>query len=114
MTWKKTVNLAKFFGIRLRQAREASNISGAELGRLASLDRHMISKFESGTKLPSLHSFVKIVLALRIPPEHYILPPENKHQYIYVGDYTEKERESIYAHLRALKKQRVEIVIYDK
>lgn len=103
MPRKGSIGLAKFFGIRLCMAREASNISGAELGRLASLDRHQISKFEAGIKLPSLHSFVKIVLALRLPPEHYILPPENKHQYLYIGDYTEEQRAEIYGYLQKLK-----------
>ena len=108
------MTLTRFFGIRLKQARESLGISGSELARRAKIDKYMVSKFENGVKLPSLHTFVKLVFVLRVPPEYFIFPPENKHQYLYIGDYTEKERESIFAHLRDLKKRRVEIVIYDK
>ena len=114
MTWKKTVTLAKFFGARLKQARESLGITGVELARRAKMDRHMISKFENGVKLPSLHSFVKLIFVLRVPPEHFIFPPQNKHQYLYIGDYTEEEKATIYAYIKDLKKQRVEVVIYDK
>lgn len=97
------MNLAKFFGIRLRIARETVGLSGSELGKLISQDRHAISKYENGAKLPTLHTFVKLVIALRLPPEHYILPPENKHQYIYIGEFTDDQRAEIYDYLRRLK-----------
>ena len=97
------MTLTRFFGIRLKQARESLGISGTELARRAKIDRHMVYKFENGVKLPSLHTFVKLVFALRVPPEHFIFPPQNKHQYLYIGDYTEEQCAEIYEYLQKLK-----------
>jgi transcriptional regulator with XRE-family HTH domain len=61
--------LNKKFGNRLREAREAAQLTQEELAFRAELHRTYISLLERGIKSPTLETLFKICEALELEPE---------------------------------------------
>ncbi len=59
---------------KVRARRQELGISsGSELGRRAGVDQSLISRIESGKRLPSLDDLAKIAAALKVPAEDLVL-----------------------------------------
>jgi transcriptional regulator with XRE-family HTH domain len=54
------------FGPRLQRLRELRNLTQAELGRRAGMAAASVSHFETGQRMPSLESLVKLANALEV------------------------------------------------
>ena len=54
------------FGLRLQRLRELRNLTQAELGRRAVMAAASVSHFETGQRMPSLESLVKLADALEV------------------------------------------------
>lgn len=54
---------------RLKECRESKNISQLELSLRSGISQTMISQMESGRKIPTITTFLKICEALDILPE---------------------------------------------
>lgn len=62
----------KEFGRRLKEARHHSKTSSTELGNACGVNPVYIRQIETGTKLPSVHLFVKICDNLQISPAYFL------------------------------------------
>jgi len=65
---RKTSDVSKRFGSKVRQVRMKVGISQEELAFRCGLDRTYISGIERGTRNPSLKNIEKIAKALKISP----------------------------------------------
>lgn len=62
----------KEFGRRLKKARNNSNTTSVELGNACGVNPVYIRQIETGTKLPSVHLFVKICDSLQVSPAYFL------------------------------------------
>ena len=60
------------FGERLKTARKKMGMKQEELASLAGMSEAAICKIEKGAREPSLQSFRKIVLALRVSADYLL------------------------------------------
>jgi transcriptional regulator with XRE-family HTH domain len=65
---RRGVYWAAIIGRNVRAAREAAAMSQGDLGKKAGMVVPVISRLESGKKLPSLTTFLKIAEALGVEP----------------------------------------------
>lgn len=87
------------FGERLKRLRTAEGLTQAELGRRINRDDTSISKYESGTKFPTLETAVDLAFELRVTLDE-LFGYENKSNVSTFG-LTDEQKE-IVAQLVAL------------
>lgn len=63
---------------KLKQVRECKGISQLELSFKAGVSQTMISQVESGKKIPTLTTFVKLCTALDVQPEMMVSDDKRK------------------------------------
>jgi transcriptional regulator with XRE-family HTH domain len=61
---------------RIREHREAAGLSQRKLGRLAGVGRATIQRAEHGTHLPTAGTLAALALALGLPVEELLAPPD--------------------------------------
>lgn len=59
-----------FIGVRVRAAREAKNMSQAQLGRVINRTRSLVNQWERGTSTPSVEDLSLVAGVLEVPLEH--------------------------------------------
>lgn len=59
---------AAHIGMRIRAAREGAGKSSDDLGSATGIDSSNIRSYESGRAMPSIHSLLRIALALGVSP----------------------------------------------
>lgn len=64
---------------RIKTCREISHLSQAELAEKAGISQGFLAMVESGKKIPTLTSILKICYALEISPE-YLFTPEKENR----------------------------------
>src|SRR4051812_23724210 len=67
-----------FVGARLREAREARNITGVALAELLDVSRQAISQYESGSVTPHPEVLQQIAAKLRLPSHFFSTPARTK------------------------------------
>lgn len=72
------MQLAKIFGLVLREHRSRMKISQESLALECGLDRTFISALERGLRQPSLKSLFKIAKVLKIPPSQIVAEVEKQ------------------------------------
>lgn len=65
-------DIQKEFGIVVRDLRLQKNISQVKLAELGDFERTYISDLERGLKHPSLHTVIKIGIALDVEPSNIV------------------------------------------
>lgn len=67
---------------KIRTCREISRLSQAELAEKAGISQGFLAMIESGKKVPTITSILKICQALEIAPEHLFMAGEQNRQKI--------------------------------
>jgi len=65
--------MAKEFGERIREAREARRITQVDLARLANVDVMRISRYERGLALPAAETIAALARALKVTTDYLLL-----------------------------------------
>ena len=86
--------IAVKIGKRIRNIREASGLSQAQLGDAAGIDRNAIKFIETGDRLIHVQQLVYLCTALNVSPE-YILGIETPKEPKF-GVLTQKDAEKVY------------------
>ena len=80
--WRvKNPNGVKAFGVRVRQLREAADLSQQELADLADLSKRTIQRIENGKSAATIDVLISIAGALKISLQeltNFTLPKEKK------------------------------------
>jgi transcriptional regulator with XRE-family HTH domain len=71
--WK--IVKAEWFAGRLRELRETSGLTQAELGRLAGFTREGIAQLETGRRSPAWGTVVALLNALQVDCAAFLTPP---------------------------------------
>jgi len=69
MSEKELARLKKLFGARLKEIREAKDLSLLDTDYRSTLNESNISKYENGKREPQLSTIFKLAKALRIHPK---------------------------------------------
>ena len=100
------MNLKILFSERLKKARRKRGLTQEKLSELADLNQRLISKYEQGVILPGADNLQKLIVALGINADYFLLPhadlkevpqvkdPELYERYFVLEKLGEKERES--------------------
>lgn len=98
-------------GQRIRQARQARNMSQADLAERANVSLSLISDIELGKNSIKLQTFKKLVEALQVSADSILRPDVSGKDSVYyddftdlMGDCTQQERESILEIAQSVKK----------
>lgn len=67
-------------GKRIKTTREERKLSQGELGKIAKINPHLISKYEIGLVTPAMRNLKKIATALQITTDYLIFEGEKKEE----------------------------------
>lgn len=108
------MELNKFFIERLKSARQKKGLTQDQLSKLTGINIKLISKYEQGVTLPGLDNLQKLVMALEISADYFLIPqatpkevprvkdPELYDRYFILESLGEKEREAALLLLNSL------------
>lgn len=92
------------FGDRLKTLRLKSNMTQSQLAARLSLTDSVISAYETGIRLPSYDTLIRIARIYKVSTD-YLLGVENKRE-IDVSGLSAEETEAIYNLINAIKKSK--------
>jgi len=79
---------------RIKELREKNNLTQAELGRRLNVTRSSVNAWEMAISIPSTEKIAELCNILHTSSD-YLLGIEKK-EYIYIGDFNEREKELLY------------------
>jgi len=68
------MEIKKLFIKRLKEARKRKGITQEKLSELSGINQTLISKYEQGIALPGIDNLQKLVMALEISADYFLLP----------------------------------------
>jgi transcriptional regulator with XRE-family HTH domain len=68
------MEIKKMFTERLKAARQRKGITQEKLSQLSGINPTLISKYEQGIALPGIDNLQKLVVALEISADYFLLP----------------------------------------
>lgn len=92
------------FGMRLRKLREINKLSQAQLAARVGVRAETITRYESNTKVPSLHRAAKLVQTLNGSLD-YLMGVDGEPM-LQFYDLPQEKREALMAFLKAFLEQR--------
>jgi len=99
------MEIKELFIKRLKEARHGKGITQEKLSELSGINPTLISKYEQGITLPGIDNLQRLVVALEISADYFLLPhanlktvprvkdPELYERYFSLETLDEKERE---------------------
>ena len=80
------MELKKLFVERLKNARQIKGLTQEELSKLTGLNQKLISKYEQGLSLPGLDNLQKLIVALEISADYFLLPQASPKEFPKIKD----------------------------
>ena len=71
------MEIKELFIKRLKEARKRKGITQEKLSELSGINQTLISKYEQGIALPGIDNLQKLVIALEISADYFLLPQSN-------------------------------------
>ena len=89
-------------GAKLKKLREEHNFTQRELAVRVKVHRKSISQYENDNLTPKLETLIQLAVIYNVSLDYLV--GIGKESYLYLHEFTDKQREAILNHVDALKK----------
>lgn len=83
------------FGVRIREAREAADLTQTELARRLGMTRSSVANFEAGRQKPTVETAISVAVALQADPAWLLVGPQAAEAPVHASERIVREMRAL-------------------